>query len=227
MGRWVTGGEAMGAEGWTERARALYEEAVFGGDDGALTTAGHELDAVEADLSLARGRIAHARFLRDGEEDPDELPLFLRARGLYRSLGDTRGEAEAVFWLGTYHQVVRHDHDTALPLLERSYTLASAAGDRLTMSYAARHLGIAAHAAGRLDVARERLEESTRLRRELGFLPGVAANLVGLVHVALDEGRVGDAETLAAEAAELAEAGGAKAILRQVEEARARLAATS
>ncbi|GAA2274593.1 hypothetical protein GCM10010149_16170 [Nonomuraea roseoviolacea subsp. roseoviolacea] len=217
----------MGAEGWTERARALYEEAVFGGDDGALTTAGHELDAVEADLSLARGRIAHARFLRDGEEDPDELPLFLRARGLYRSLGDTRGEAEAVFWLGTYHQVVRHDHDTALPLLERSYTLASAAGDRLTMSYAARHLGIAAHAAGRLDVARERLEESTRLRRELGFLPGVAANLVGLVHVALDEGRVGDAETLAAEAAELAEAGGAKAILRQVEEARARLAATS
>ncbi|MEV0201142.1 tetratricopeptide repeat protein [Nonomuraea sp. NPDC050691] len=217
----------MGAEGWTERVRALYEEAVFGGDDGALAAAGRELDAVEAGLALARGRIAHARFLRDGEEDPDELPLFLRARGLYRSLGDARGEAEAVFWLGTYHQVVRHDHDTALPLLERSYALADAAGDRLTASYAARHLGIAAHAAGRLDVARERLEESTRLRREAGFLPGVAANLVGLVHVAVDEGRLGDAGKLATEAAELAEASGAKAILRQVEEARARLAASS
>ncbi|NUW38925.1 tetratricopeptide repeat protein [Nonomuraea rhodomycinica] len=217
----------MGAEGWTERARALYEEAVFGGDDAALAAAGRELDAVEAGLSLARGRIAHARFLRDGEEDAEELPLFLRARGLYRSLGDARGEAEAVFWLGTYHQVVRHDHDTALPLLERSYALANAVGDRLTASYAARHLGIAAHAAGRLDVARERLEESTRLRRELGFLPGVAANLVGLAHVALDEGRPGDAEALAAEAAELAAGSGAEAILRQVEEARARLAASS
>ncbi|MFI6791601.1 hypothetical protein ACIBG4_30160 [Nonomuraea sp. NPDC050383] len=213
----------MGAESRIERARELYEDAVFRDDAGALAEADRELDAVEADLALARGRIAHARYLRDREEDPDELPLFRRAAELRRSLGDARGEAEAVFWLGTYHQVVRGDHDAAVPLLERSYELAVAAGDGLTASYAARHLGIAAHVAGRLGVARERLEESTRLRREAGFLAGVAANLVGLVHVAVDEGRLGDAAALAGEAAALAEESGARAVLRQVEEARARL----
>jgi hypothetical protein len=58
--------------------------------------------------------------------------------------------------------------------------LAAQVGDKLTMSYAVRHLGIAEYVADRLDRARERLAESVRLRRELGFLPGVAANLVGL-----------------------------------------------
>ncbi|MET7460999.1 hypothetical protein [Nonomuraea sp. NPDC005501] len=213
----------MGAASRIERARELDEDAVFRDDAGALAEADRELDAVEADLALARGRIAHGRYLRDREEGPEELPLFRRAAELRRSLGDARGEAEAVFWLGTYHQVVRGDHDAAVPLLERSYELAVAAGDGLTASYAARHLGIAAHVAGRLGVARERLEESTRLRREAGFLAGVAANLVGLVHVAVDEGRLGDAAALAGEAAALAEESGARAVLRQVEEARARL----
>jgi hypothetical protein len=32
-----------------------------------------------------------------------------------------------------------------------------------------------------LDEARERLEESVRLRREVGFMAGVAANMVGLI----------------------------------------------
>ena len=36
-----------------ERAGLLYERAVFGGEAGALETAGRELDAVEADLVLA------------------------------------------------------------------------------------------------------------------------------------------------------------------------------
>jgi Flp pilus assembly protein TadD len=51
------------------------------------------------------------------------------------------------------------------------------------MSEALRHLGIAEHRAGRLDTARQRLEESVRLRREIGLMPGVAANLVGLAYI--------------------------------------------
>lgn len=214
-----------------ERATLLYERAVFGGDASALAEAEAALDAVEADLALARGRVIHARFLEqqitgssailpDGDEDPHELALFERAAKLYRILGDVRGEGEALFWIGTFHQVVRRENDAAVPVLERSYELAEQVGDKLTMSYALRHLGIAEHVGGRMDAARDRLEESVRLRREIGFLPGVAANLVGLAHLAAGEGRRDDALALVEEAGAIAEASGAQGILRSVEQAR-------
>jgi hypothetical protein len=130
-----------------ERARLLYEKAVFGGDEGALTEADRELDAAEADLAVARGRIAHTRFLLQREkdpasaaEDPAELGLFERAAQLYRALGDEPGEAQAMFWIGCFYQVVRRDDTAAVPALERSLALASRAGDKATMSEALRHL---------------------------------------------------------------------------------------
>jgi tetratricopeptide (TPR) repeat protein len=214
-----------------ENARRLYERAVFAGDTAALAEAGRGLDGVEADLALARGRLLHTRFLhqRDDDpgqarEDPDELPLFERAARLYRALGDTGGGAEALFWVGCFHQVVRRDNDAAVPALQRSLELAACAGDRLTMSEALRHLGIEAHAAGRLDEARDRLAESTRLRRELGLMPGVAANLIGLAYIAAAQDRRDDALAILAEAGDLATASGAHRILRSVEEARAAIA---
>lgn len=85
----------MGSEDGLERARSLYERAVFDGEAGVLDVADRELDAVEAGLALARGRIMHARFFEDGKEDPREPALFERAAGLYRALGDPRGESEA------------------------------------------------------------------------------------------------------------------------------------
>jgi hypothetical protein len=54
-----------------ERSRLLYEQAIFTGDAGALTEADRELDAVEADLALARGRLIHGRFLAQRDSDPD------------------------------------------------------------------------------------------------------------------------------------------------------------
>jgi len=206
-----------------ELARLLYESAVFGGDASALAIAERELDAVEADLALARGRVIHARFLEQRNEDPHELALFERAAQLYQTLGDVRGEGEALLWVGIFHQVVRHDNDAAVPVLDRSYELATQVGDTLTVSYALRHLGIAEHAAGRLDAARERLEESMRLRREIGFLPGVAANLVGLAYIAAAQGRRAEALALIEEAAAIAAAAGAHGIMRQVEEASTQL----
>ena len=214
-----------------QNARRLYERAVFEGDTAALAQAGRDLDGVDADLALARGRLRHTRFLHQRDtgpgqarEDSEELPLFDRAMRLYQALGDARGEAEALFWVGCFHQVVRRDNDTAVPLLDRSLELATQAGDKMTMSEALRHLGIAAHAAGRLDEARARLEESTRLRRELGQPAGVAANLIGLGYIAAGQGRRDDALAILAEAAGLATASGAHRILRSVEEAQAALA---
>jgi tetratricopeptide (TPR) repeat protein len=218
----------MSAEDRFERAGKSYHQAVYNGDVGALAEAERDLDAVEADTALARGRILHARFLSGRADDgpapvehPAELPLFTRAAELYRALGDVRGEAEALFWIGCLHQVIRRDNDRAVPYLERSCRLAAQAGDKPTQAEALRHLGIAAHTAGRLDEARERLEESSGLRREIGALPGVAANMVGLAYIAAAQSRRADAEAILDEADAIAQSQGALAIVRQIGQARA------
>jgi tetratricopeptide (TPR) repeat protein len=212
------------------QAGLLYERAVFTGDARPLAEADRELDAAEADLAVARGRVMHTRFLlsRDqdpaaAKEDPGELPLFERAAGLYQALGDIRGEAEALFWVGCLHQVIRHDNAAAVPALEQSLKLASQAGDKAVKSEVLRHLGIAAHGTGQLEVARLRLEESTRLRREIGLLPGAAANMIGLAYIAAAQQRIDDALELLDEASRIAQASQAHRILQQVSEARAEL----
>lgn len=220
----------MNAEDRIERAKSLCERAVYTGDTSLLAEAERDLDAVEADAALARGRILHARFLNERAvadsspvEDPDELTLFERATEAYRALGDVRGEAEALFWIGCLHQVIRRDNETAVPELERSCQLAAQVGDRPTQSEALRHLGIAAHVAGRLDEARERLEESSRLRREVGALSGVAANMVGLAYIAAAQDRRADALATLDEAQAIAHAQGAHAIVRHIEQARTQI----
>jgi hypothetical protein len=90
------------------------------------------LDAVEADLALARGRLVHARFLESRNEDPHELGLVERAAELYATLSDARGEAEALFWVGAFHQVVRGDNDAAVPAFEQARKLAAEVDDKLT-----------------------------------------------------------------------------------------------
>src|SRR5271170_7437382 len=174
--------------------------------------------------------VLHGRFLQQRGEDPEqaredprELALFERAAELYRARGDVRGEAESLFWVGCCHQLVRRDNEAAVPVLWRSLELATQADDPLTMSEALRHLGIAEHAAGRLEAARAHLEESTRLRREIGAWPGVASNLVGLIYIAAGQDRREDALALAEEARAIAEANGAQGLLRQIDEARAQL----
>jgi tetratricopeptide (TPR) repeat protein len=212
------------------RSGLLYERALFEGDTGALAAADRELDAVEADLALARGRVIHGRFLQQREEgsglareDLTELPFFERAAELYRALGDERGEGEALFWVGCFHQLVRRDDAVAVPFLQRSLELATRTGDKGAMSEDLRHLGIADHRAGRLDAARQHLEESSRLWREIGRLPGVALNLVGLTYIAAAQGRRDDAMALIEEARAIAEASGAHGIMRHIEVARSQL----
>jgi tetratricopeptide (TPR) repeat protein len=279
------------------RARLLYEQAVQRGDAALLAEADRELDAAEADLAVARGRVLHTRFLLGRDQGPVTSPdqpeagrthtivagpdsagpfnsgpvnsgpggigagdvsagstgagiadtidagpdgadavdvdagdasgeqaLFERAARLYRRLGDPRGEAEALFWIGCFHQVIRRDDATAVPLLERSLEMATAVDEPATRAEALRHLGIAAHRAGRLDEARSRLEEGTRLRRQAGQLTSAAANMVGLAYIAAAQDRVADAHALLDEAAAIATAHAASRILNQVNEASAAIA---
>jgi len=157
-------------------------------------------------------------------EDRQELVFFERAAELYRALGDVRGEGEALFWVATFHQVVRRDYEGSVELLERAGRLAERAGDKLTLSYVERHVGFVEHHKGDFDAARGHFEESTRLRREVGFLPGVAANLVGLAYIAAGSGRRADVTGLLAEAESIASAEEAGGILRWIDQARADLA---
>jgi tetratricopeptide (TPR) repeat protein len=222
--------DADGVDERVRQAELLYERAVFTGDASSLAEASRELDAAEADLVLARGRLLHARFLlrRDqaaADEDPAELPLFERAAELYRALGDTGGEADALFWIGCFHQQIRRDDATATVLLEQSLKLSSQAGHKAAMAEAMRHLGIAAHRSGRLELARRWLEDSTRLRREIGLLPGAAANMVGLAYIAAAQERRDDALALLDEASAIATATEAHRILQQVNEARSEVLA--
>lgn len=210
----------MDAQERLDRAEADYERAVFAGDSDALAAGDRELDAVEAALALARGRLAHARYLWSREEDPDERALFQRAVDLYAGIADGRGEGEALFWLATYHQVVREDQGTAAPLLDRAEVLAREAGDRLTLSYVLRHQNFAAHAAGRPGDAEALLRESTDLRRELGFDAGVAANLIGHAYLAAELGRPDDVEGHLDEAERLATSAGAAGVLEWISGAR-------
>jgi tetratricopeptide (TPR) repeat protein len=214
-----------------ERAGEAYARTVYSGDSSTLADAERGLDALDADAALARGKILHARFQvsdagtdaaagSSSGEDPAELPLFERALKVYQALGDTRGEAEALFWIGCLHQFIRRDNETAVPYLERSCRLAEQTGDKPTWAEALRHLGIAAHMAGRLDEARERLEASTRLRRDIGSLPGVASNMVGLAYIAAAQDRRADALATLDEAHAIAHTHGAHAILRHIEQAR-------
>lgn len=210
-----------------EQAQELYERAVFEGDAEAVIAGHRQLDSLEADVALARGRLLHASYLSDRDEHPAERGLFERAIELYAASDDVRGEGEARFWLAIYHQVLHDDHDNALPLLERAEELSVEAGDDLTRSYVLRHLAFVDQAADRLPEARKLMAESTELRRKVGFLPGVAANLVGLAYLAVEDGDNAAAPALLDEAAKVAAGSGATAVAGWVDEARTNLGIAS
>ena len=64
--------EWMSVDERIERSRVLYERALFESNAGALAEAERELDGVEAELALARGRVIHGRFLQQRAEDPEQ-----------------------------------------------------------------------------------------------------------------------------------------------------------
>jgi tetratricopeptide (TPR) repeat protein len=210
----------MQGQDWTAQAQELFEAAMFGGDTAALDRSDDVLDAIEAPLLLARGKVLHVRFLNDRDANSREVVLFERAAELYQRLGDVSGEADALFWIGCWHQVVKGDGATGRPYFERSYALARSVGDRLTMSYAVRHLGFADRDADDFDQARKRLAESVTLRREIGFRPGEAAGLVALAYLTAETGDPSAALQYLDEAESVAESCGARAVAGWIEQAR-------
>jgi len=138
----------------------------------------------------AKGYSLHVAFLAAGRssEPADELPCFQRGLTLRRTAGDQRGIAESLFHIGLVYGVVRQNDVLALPYLEEAYRLAQEVGDRVTTSYAVRHIGFALSSAGDLEGAQAALAESLRLREAEGFVPGVAMALVACALAAKDAG---------------------------------------
>jgi tetratricopeptide (TPR) repeat protein len=208
------------------RLRERYDQVSFGDDEAALADGLVEVDALEAGLHLARGRLLHAQTMRDRLDRGAELAAFEQAVSGFAQLGDVGGEAEATFWVGTYHQVVRADYATAEPALRRAHELAVLAGDRLILSYVERHLGFIEQRAGRLDEAEHHFEASLALRRELDLTPGVAAALLALAELHAERGNRELASSYLTQARAVAEASEARGVLRWIAQAEQDLAAT-
>jgi tetratricopeptide (TPR) repeat protein len=203
--------------------RSLYDRATFSGDGGAIAHSEEVLSSLEADLSMARGRLAHAQFLAGSERaeaDRDELAQFERAAELYGSVADERGLADALLWIGIAHQVVGGNPEAASEPLHRSYELARNADDLLTLSYAARHLGFLYAARGERPRARELLDESLAIRRRLDFQPGIAAALLAVAEFAAEDGDRQSATSLLDEAERVAHGCEAAGVLRWISVAR-------
>jgi tetratricopeptide (TPR) repeat protein len=213
----------MSRDSWQLRAARCYDDATFGGRPELVADGEHELDMVEADLALARGKLLHARFL-DGRVNRDEreLSLFEKAVELYRKLDDRAALADALFWVGCCHQVVLDDESSALDYFHAAYDLAAELGADLVRSFAVRHLGFAALSTGELDLARTRFAESLRLRRDAEAAPpSVAAAIIPLAVLAEQRGDLRQADDLFAEATRIAEDNRAVGVLGWIEQARA------
>jgi hypothetical protein len=203
-----------------QRVTSLRGLEAYALDQQSVDQADRLLDVVEAGVLLARGRTAHLRFLNGVAGDDGELMLFERAVKLCHRSGDVRREAEALFWIGTFHQTVRADHDVALPHLQQSLELAKQADDSLLRSCVERHLGFVDIVSNRVNDARTHLETSVQLRREIGFTAGVAAGLVALAELEDEAGHVERSRELLDEAQLLAESCSAEGVLRVVDRVR-------
>lgn len=213
------------------RVSSLHQIESHDWDPQEWARSGTLLDRLEANLSLARGRLIYEQYLRSGPggypapgaDGSPALWFFRRAAQLYRELGEDEGEREALFWVGVGEQVLHRNYPAALEALGRSRKLAQASGDRLVLSAVERHLGFIDFLEGRPSEARRHLEESVRLRRELGFSAGVAMGLVALAEL-LHEGHQPDrARQLLEEATAIAKESRAKGALQAIEQARGEL----
>lgn len=117
-----------------------------------------------ADALMSRGRLLYWRAFKSKQWAVPRA-LFDRAQKLYAGAKDTRGEAEAWFYLGLVEQ--QQDHlDAGDELFQRGLTLARSVKDGVLESFFHRHLAASAEDRGQLDQAQKGFVESLRLRLE-------------------------------------------------------------
>jgi predicted ATPase/DNA-binding CsgD family transcriptional regulator/transcriptional regulator with XRE-family HTH domain len=125
----------------------------------AAQASGMAASPLEARAFVANGRLAH------WQADLDTAAgFFERSLALYQDLGDDRGTAESIIWLGAVRRR-QAAYAEAIPLLEDGLVRYRALGDDWGAAFALLGLGVAAAAQGELTQGRALLEESLRLYR--------------------------------------------------------------
>ena len=149
--------------------------------------------------------------------------VFERALELCVETADLRSAAEAEFWIGTFHQTARSDEDAALPHLHRAAELAKQVDDLLILSAVERHLAFHAALVGNVEIAEAHMATSMKMRRDIGFMAGVASNLVAWAELVTEAGQPDRAADLLDEAASVAASAGAEGILPVIDDMRHRI----
>ena len=188
---------------WLQIGRTLTDQALFGGKENsdkrknALEKAQELAEksgskALLGDVYDAMGFSLHAAYLEsDRSKEPEqEMDFFKLGLDLRKEHGSSSHIAESVFHIGLVHDVVRQEYDKALPYHQEAYKLAMEADEKLTMSYAIRHIGFTKLANEDIAGATEAFTESLELRQSIRFVPGVAFALATLARVSKMSGDI-------------------------------------
>jgi len=186
---------------WVQIARVLSDEALFGGIDNqekrreALEKAQNLAEASANKVLIAGvydaiGLSLHVDFLNSdrSKEPEEEINYFERGLELRKEHGTPGQVAESTFHVGLVYDVIRKEHDRALPYHEEAYKIATDEKDKLIASYAIRHIGFARYNADNVESAKQAFTESLELREAIGFIPGIAFSLITLAQVDVEEG---------------------------------------
>lgn len=196
----MLGTEAM-AKLWLYIGHVLTDQGMFGGQD----TLEKREDALNRALELAKssnnasllgsvydamGFSLHITYVdSDRTKEPEnELAFFQRGLELRKKGGTTAQVAESLFHVGIVYDVIRKDYEQALQYHQAAYDLACEADDKVTASYAIRHIGFAHAAAKDWEAAKRALTESLQLREAAGFTPGIAFAVAALAHLDMIQG---------------------------------------
>ena len=110
--------------------------------------------------------------------------LLDEALGLYRELGDRRGQANALWGIGIRHYF-RNENELAAEALEQALVLARDVGDRTLEAWARHQLGSTRIKLGDLEAARSHLHTGLRLFDAAGDVAGVTLGLDDLASLAV------------------------------------------
>jgi tetratricopeptide (TPR) repeat protein len=169
--------------GQIDRAESMFQEALrmfreIGAIDG-ITTVSSNL----GDVFLARGNLASAEHALS-----DALPG-------YKEMGDKEGIALTLNDLGEVARR-RGDLDKALTTFEQAKTVAQDADDKSAVAYVLSGRGDVLTDRGDLVAARKSSEEALAIRKQTGEKQTAAETELALAHLAIEEGRGSDAETV-------------------------------
>ena len=190
---WLDSGRAVEGLGWVDRV---------------LAAPGGPAGVTRAEVLLARGNLGMNvnRYRSSGED-------FAEAQTIWNRLGETAGEAQALFGLASAWYRQERPAEAA-GLARRAGALAERAGDHACQVRTLALLGAVAEGKGDAPAAKALYARALAVARTLGYAPDIARCGAQLAMATLAEGDVTGAAALAEEAVTAGRDSGSLAALR-------------